>query len=329
MVALNAIEAIMRTSALPINVKFLIEGEEEIGSPSLEPFMQENKELLACDFAVNPDTGTLAPDLPTITYALRGLAYMELRVYGPDHDLHSGVFGGSVLNPAQALCELIAGMHDSQGRVALPGFYDKVRPLSEEERAELSRLPLGDDFFLRSTGAPALYGEAGYTPVERVGARPTLEVNGLLSGFTGEGAKTVLPAWAMAKISCRLVPDQTPEDVYAQMRQYLQEHAPAAIRWTLQEMHGGPAAISDIRSPAVQALSQALETVWGKRPVFKREGGSVPVVTQFQKILGVDSVNTGFAMPDDNMHSPNEKLHLPTWYRGIDAFIHFFFNLAK
>jgi acetylornithine deacetylase/succinyl-diaminopimelate desuccinylase-like protein len=327
MVALKSTEAIVHTGTLPINVKFLIEGEEEIGSPSLEPFMAGHKELLACDFAINPDTGTLAPDIPTITYALRGLAYFELRIYGPDHDMHSGVFGGSVLNPAQALCELIAGMHDAQGRVTLPGFYDKVLPIDAEERAELARLPIGDEFFLKNTGAPGLWGEAGYTSIERVGARPTLEVNGLLSGFTGEGAKTVLPAWAMAKISTRLVPNQTPEEVHQQLLKYLEANAPKSVRWTVVEMHGGAPSMSDRHSSYVQALSAALETVWHKRPVFKREGGSVPVVSQFQKILGVESVNTGFAMPDDNMHSPNEKMHLPTWYLGIDAFIHFFYNL--
>jgi acetylornithine deacetylase/succinyl-diaminopimelate desuccinylase-like protein len=329
MASLKAVESVLHAGALPVNLKFMIEGEEEIGSPSLVPFMESHKELLACDFALNPDTGILDPDVPTITYALRGLAYFELRVFGPDHDLHSGVFGGAVLNPAQALCELIAGMHDAQGRVTLPGFYDVVRPLDAAERAELARLPMGEDFFLRTTGAPALQGEVGYTPVEHVGARPTLEVNGLLSGFTGEGAKTVLPAWAMAKISCRLVPDQTPAEVYQQMLAYLNANAPASIRWTLTDMHGGAPSISDRNSIGNQALTRAMESVWGKRPVFKREGGSVPVVTQFQRILGVESVNTGFALPDDNMHSPNEKMHLPTWYRGIDTFIHFFYNVGE
>ena len=291
--------------------------------------MENHIDLLACDFALNPDTGILDPDVPTITYALRGLAYFELRVFGPDHDLHSGVFGGAVLNPAQALCELIAGMHDTNGRITLPGFYDKVRALKEDERNELARLPIDEKFFLRTTGAPGLWGEAGYTAVERVGSRPTLEVNGLLSGFTGEGAKTVLPAWAMAKISTRLVPDQIPADVYRQMQEYLTTNAPSAIRWTLKEMHGGVPSISDRNSVGNQALTRAMESVWGKRPVYKREGGSVPVVTQFQRILGVESVNTGFALPDDNMHSPNEKMHLPTWHRGIDTFIHFFYNLAE
>jgi acetylornithine deacetylase/succinyl-diaminopimelate desuccinylase-like protein len=329
MVALDAIEAILKTGPLPINFKFLFEGEEEIGSPNLAPFMEAHKDMLQCDFAINPDTGALSPDIPCITYALRGLAYMELRIDGPDHDLHSGVFGGAVLNPAQALCELISGMHDSQGRVTLPGFYDKVLPIESDERAELARFPIGDKFYLEATGVPALIGEAGYTTVERLGTRPTLDVNGLLSGFIGEGAKTVLPAWAMAKISARLVPDQQPVDVYQQMNSYLEAHAPQEIRWSLIHMHGGPASLSNRNSEYIKALSNALETVWHKQPVFKREGGSVPVVLDFQQILGIETVNTGFSMLDDNMHSPNEKLHLPSWYRGIDAFIHFYFNLAE
>jgi len=329
MVALDALEAVVKTSRLPINLKFLFEGEEEIGSPNLAQFLELHQELLKCDFAINPDTGGLSPDFPCITYALRGLAYMEVRVFGPDHDLHSGIFGGAVLNPAQALCELIAGMHDAQGRVTLPGFYDKVTSLSPEERDELARFPIGDEYYLNATGAPALYGEAGFTNIERLGARPTLDVNGFYSGFIGEGQKTVLPAWAMAKISTRLVPGQQPEDVYQQMQSYLEAHAPKEIRWRLIPMHGGPPSISDRNSIYIKSLAKALETVWHKKPVFKREGGSVPVVLDFQKILHIETVNTGFSMADDNMHSPNEKLHIPTWYRGIDAFIHFYFNLAE
>lgn len=329
MATVHAIEAILSAGPLPVNIKFILEGEEEIGSPSLPAFLKEHAALLACDLALNPDTGTLAPDLPTITYALRGLAYFEIRLHGPDHDLHSGVFGGVVHNPGQALCELIAGMHDAEGRVTLPGFYDRVIPLSAEEREELSRIPTDEAYFLRETGAPAVWGEAGYTPTERVGARPTLEVNGLLSGFTGEGSKTVLPAWAMAKISMRLVPDQDPEEVHQQLLAYLKANVPASIRWEVKKMAGGPASLSRRDSAGVQALTKAMESVWGKRPLFKREGGSVPVVTHFRDYLGVESVNTGFAMPGDNMHSPNEKMHLPTWYKGMDAFIHFFFNMAE
>jgi acetylornithine deacetylase/succinyl-diaminopimelate desuccinylase-like protein len=326
---LKAFESIASTGKLPANVKFMIEGEEEIGSPNLAEFIETHRDLLACDFALNPDTGMLAPGLPTITYALRGLAYFEVRVYGPDRDLHSGLFGGVVHNPAQALCELVAGMHDEQGRVALPGFYDRVRSLGEAERSELARLPVDEAYYLNQTGAPALWGEAGYSPVERIGARPTLEVNGLLSGFTGPGSKTVLPAWAMAKISTRLVPDQDPEAVHQQLLDYLAANAPESIRYEVIKMVGGPASISDRNTPGMAAMEQAMETTWGKPPVFRREGGSVPVVVQLQDILGVESINCGFSLPDDNAHSPNEKLDLPTWYRGIDTLIHFFLNLGR
>jgi len=327
--AIDAVEAILETGTLPINVKFIIEGEEEIGSPNLGKFIKDHKELLACDFALNPDTGMVAADLPTITYALRGLAYFELRVYGPSQDLHSGVFGGTVHNPGQAICELIAGMHDENGTITLPGYYDKVRPLTDDERAEIARLPKNEAWYLENTGAPALWGEQEFSPDERVGGRPTLEVNGLYSGYIGEGGKTVLPAYAMAKISCRLVPDQDPDEVYEQFKQYIAENAPPSIRWEITKMVGSPPSISDRNSPWAQAYLNAAETVWGVRPAFKREGGSVPVVTDFQKTLGVDVVNMGFGLPTDNMHGPNEKLELPNWYRGIEALIHFFFNLAN
>jgi len=328
-ISLKAVESLARNGGLPINVKFIIEGEEEVGSPSLGDFIAAHIDLLACDFAINPDTGMMGADFPTITYGLRGLAYFELRISGPDHDLHSGQFGGVVHNPAQALCELIAGMHDERGRITLPGYYDSVRPLDSEEGAELGRLPMDEDFYLKQTGAPALHGEAGYTPIERVGARPTLEVNGLLSGFTGEGSKTVLPAKAMAKISMRLVPNQDPEEVHQQLLRYLEENTPETIRWELIKMAGAPASITDRHLPAVQSLEKALETVWGKPASFRREGGSVPVVAQMADILGVDSVLTGFGLPDDNLHAPNEKIHVPTFYKGIDAFIHFLSNLEK
>lgn len=327
--SLKAVEAYAHTGDLPINVKFIIEGEEEIGSPSLEKFLTENKDLLSCDFAINPDTGMIGADTPTITYGLRGLAYFELRVTGPEHDLHSGIFGGAVHNPAQALCELIAGMHDGNGRVTLPGFYDSVRSLDDEERAELARLPLDETFYLKQTGAPELFGETGYTAYERVGARPTLEVNGLLSGFTEEGSKTVLPAKAMAKISMRLVPDQNPDEVYQQFKRYLEENAPPTIRWELEDLNQGDAAITDCTMPGVVALSQAMEATWGKKPVYKREGGSVPVVAQMQKILGIESVLTGFGLPDDNLHAPNEKIHLPTFFNGIDTFIRYLDILSE
>jgi len=325
----KAVEALRQAGPLGVNLKFLIEGEEEIGSPNLEPFIRAHKDLLSCDFSLNPDSGMLSPELPTVTYGLRGLAYFELRVSGPTSDLHSGQFGGIIHNPAQALCELIAGMHDSQGRVTLPGFYDRVRPLSEEDRKELNRVPTGETYYLQQTGAPALYGEAGYTVPERLGARPTLEVNGLLSGYTGEGPKTVLPSKAMAKISMRLVPDQDPEEVYQQLLQYLREHAPATIRWEVIKMAGGSPSLTDRSLPAVKALQQALQETWGVPPIFRREGGSVPVVSQIQRVLGVESVIAGFGLPDDNLHAPNEKLHLPTFFRGMEAIVRFLDILGR
>lgn len=326
MASIKAVESVLQAGELPVNVKFILEGEEEIGSPNLVPFIKEHGKLLACDVALNPDTGMIGPDAPNITYALRGLAYFELRVYGPEHDLHSGLFGGVVHNTAIVLSELIAGMHDSSGRITLPGFYDDVRPLSAEERKELARLPLDEKHYLEQTGAPALFGEEGYSPSERVGARPTLDVNGLLSGFTGVGSKTVLPAYAMAKISMRLVPDQDPKKVEEGLMAYLKERAPKTVRWEITNLSSDSPSISDINHPATQAMARALEAAWGVPPLYKREGGSVPIVGKMQHLLGVESVLTGFGLSDDNIHAPNEKLHLPTWYKGIQALIHFFYN---
>ncbi len=329
MASLKAVEAVAQ-AGLPVNIKFLIEGEEEIGSPDLADFIAQHREMLAADVCLNPDAGMLGPEWPTITYALRGLAYFELRVYGPDHDLHSGIYGGVVHNPAQALAELLAGMHDEHGRVTLPGFYDKVRPLSPEERQALAQLPFDPTtFFLEQTGVPQLWGEPEYTPVERVGARPTLEINGLYSGFIDKGAKTVIPSYAMAKISCRLVPDQDPDEVAQQLRAYLEAHAPATIRWELDVMAGAPASITDIHTPAVQALAKAMQETWGRPPFYRREGGSIPVVGQMQQILGLESVLTGFGLPDANLHAPNENLHLPTWRKGMEALVRFFYQFGE
>jgi acetylornithine deacetylase/succinyl-diaminopimelate desuccinylase-like protein len=325
--SLKAVESIMKTGGLPVNVKWLIEGEEEMSSEHLDEFIKDHKELLACDFCMNTDAGMLAHDKPSIMTGLRGLAYFELWVHGPSKDLHSGLFGGTVHNPAQALAELIAGMHNKDGKITLPGFYDKVRKLGKKEHKDFARLPVNKKKYLEQTGVPALWGESKFSPQERLGARPTLEINGLLSGFTGPGSKTVLPAWAMAKISCRLVPDQTPEQTLKQMKKYLKQQAPKDIKWELKYLHGAGAALVSKDTTGVKAMSRALETVWGMRPYFLRAGGSIGVVVQLQKRLGVDSVLTGFALPDCDAHSPNEKLHLPTWYKGIDALIHFFYNL--
>ena len=328
MASLNAAEAVAASGA-PLNIKFIIEGEEEIGSPDLAPFIANHKDLVAADVCLNPDAGMLAPDLPTITYGLRGLAYFELYVYGPAHDLHSGVYGGVVHNPAQAIAELIAGMHDKDGRITLPGFYDKVAPLSEEERAALASLPFDPEkFYLERTGVPKLWGEPEYTPIERTGARPTLEINGLYSGYIGEGAKTVIPSYAMAKISCRLVPNQNPAEVADQLRAYLEANAPDTIRWELKVMDGAPASMVNLNQPAVKALAEAMRETWGREPVYRREGGSIPVVGQMQEILGLESVLTGFGLPDSLIHAPNENLHLPTWRKGMEALVRFFYRFA-
>lgn len=329
MASVNAVEAALSQGELPVHIKFLIEGEEEIGSPNLSAFLKEHQDLLKASAALNPDSGMIAAETPTITYGLRGLAYFELRVYGPEHDLHSGLFGGVVNNPAQVLCELIASMHDEKGRITLPGFYDRVTPLEAEERHQLARLPVSADSYKEQTGVPELWGEEGFTPTERVGARPTLEVNGLLSGYTGAGSKTVLPSWAMAKISMRLVPKQDPAEVQEQLIAHLQQHAPKTVRWELEPLAHSPASISDRNHPATQALARALQTVWGVAPVYRREGGSISVVADMQSILGLESVLTGFSLPDDQIHAPNEKLHLPTWHRGIDALIHFLYNVGS
>ncbi len=327
MAAINAVEAVMKTGEFPINVKFMLEGEEEIGSKNMETFLRKHKDLFKADFCLNPDAGAISPDEPTITFGLRGLAYFELCVYGPKQDLHSGLFGGTVHNPAQALAELIAGMHDANGTVTLPGFYDSVRAVTDKEREETAKLPTTPESFLEQTGAPALWGEKEYTPALRVGARPTLEVNGLLSGWTGPGSKTVLPANAMAKISCRLVPDQDPKEVHKQLVKYMEINAPKSIRWEVKFLHQSPWAITDVNTAGVKALHEAMQTVWGRAPLYRREGGSIGVVAMLQNICGVESGLVGGGLPDDNAHSPNERMHLPTWYKNIDAFIHFFFNM--
>jgi len=329
MAYLAARESTIAAGPLPLSIKILIEGEEEVGSPHLEALMTREKDLLRCDAVLNGDTLLLRPDLPTIVYGLRGLAYYELRVETAAHDLHSGLFGGASPNAGQVLCELVAGMHDSRGRVTLPHFYDEVTPLDEEERRELARIPSDPkEFHSQATGFGIL-GEQGYTVTERVGARPTLEVNGLLSGFTEEGSKTVLPARAMAKISMRLVPAQKPDRVKAQLMEYLAQRALAWLKWEVIDLTGSPAAIVRRDTPTMRAAIRALEGAFGAKPMFAREGGSVPVVSLIQNLLGTESIMMGISLPDDNLHAPNEKLHLPSLARGTEAYIRFFYELTR
>ncbi len=327
MAALSAVECILQ-DAPQVNLKFFLEGEEEIGSPSLNAFLEANKELLKADVVLNLDAGMYAPDAPAISYTLRGIAAFELRVYGPGSDLHSGSYGGAVHNPAQALCELLTGMHDENGRVTLPGFYDRVQPLSTEERQRLARLPGGDAAVQQESSVPQLWGEPEYSALERIGARPTLEINGMLSGFTGAGSKTIIPSHSMAKITTRLVGDQRPDEVYEQLKAYLNTHAPKTIRWELDYLGNGMPFTANLELPALKAYIKALQTVWGREPLYIRMGGSIPVSPAMKQILGIDSILAGFGLPDDQVHAPNEKQHLPTWYRGIEALIHFFNNLG-
>jgi succinyl-diaminopimelate desuccinylase len=327
---LKSIEAWLATAGqLPLQVKLLIEGEEEVGSEHLERFLAENSERLACDCVVISDTSQFAPGVPAITYGLRGIAYFELKLTGPKQDLHSGVFGGGVANPAIALVKMLAALIDSDGRITLPGFYDDVTPLTDAERAEFAALPFDECAFMSQLGVEALAGETGFTNLERRWARPSFDVNGLTSGYQGEGAKTVLPARASAKFNFRLVPNQDPAKVAAALRSKLAAHVPAAIRMELIEHHGAPGIVMSLDSPYLQAAAAAVEQGFGRRPAFIREGGSIPIVNTFRDVLKADALLLGWGQNDDNPHSPNEKFSLDDFHRGIRASAALWSELAK
>ncbi len=325
MACVAAVQAAMRAGSLPVNVKFVIEGEEELGSPSFAGLLEEHRDLLTGDFVLNPDAGMLGPETPTIYYGLRGMYVCRLRVYGPARDLHSGSYGGVVHNPIHALSHMIAGLHDADGRVMLDGFYDRVRELTAEERAEMAALPRDEASYLEQSGVSKLWGEPGFTPVEREGARPAVDVIHILAG----SPKSAIPAEANAIVTVRLVPDQDPNEVHEGMMKYLEESIPSTVSWEVKSYEGFPASLTDRSNPGVRALSKAMVEVWGKEPLFCRSGGSIAAVGQLQKVLGLDSVLTGFALPDSQMHGPNEKLHLPTWERGIEALVRFLYYLAE
>ena len=328
MIVLGALKSIIGTGSLPVNIKFMFEGEEEIGSPSIQAFLSEHKELFKSDFVLNLDAGMISKDKPTIVYGLRGLAYFEINVTGPAQDLHSGLFGGVVYNPIQALSELIAGMKNSVGVIQLPGFYDDVEPLSDEEKMAMGKLGMDDQFYMDQTGVRELYGEKGFTPTERIGARPTLDINGILSGYVGEGPKTVIPSKAMAKISMRLVPHQTPEKVSQQLLKYMEQKAPKHIKWEVKMLASDPASLTDMNFYATRCFAKSIKEVWGIPPVYQRGGGSIPIVLHMQKILGTESVLSGFSLPEDNIHSPNERLDLDVFKKGIDTTIHFLYSIS-
>ncbi|HXV75014.1 MAG TPA: dipeptidase, partial [Candidatus Polarisedimenticolaceae bacterium] len=305
-VHVNALEAHLAVAAsAPVNVKFLIEGEEEIGSKHLEPFVRDNRDRLACDAIVVSDTTMFAKGIPSICYGLRGLTYLEIAVRGSDRDLHSGSYGGAVINPANALVGMLARLKDAKGRVTIPGFYDKVRRLSVPERRSFNALPHSDRRFQQAIGAPALFGESGYSTLERVWVRPSLDINGIWAGFTGEGAKTVIPAEAHAKLSMRLVPDQTPKEIARKAMAYLKQLAPAAVKVTVREVHGGDAWVAVTDHRALVSASAAVKRAFGREPVYVREGGSIPIVATFKKLLRVPVVLMGLGLPDDGLHAPN------------------------
>ena len=326
----KSIEAYLKNvGRLPINLKMIIEGEEEIGSEHLEIFVQEHKGLLKADLVLISDTPMFAKGVPSVCYGLRGISYMQLEVAGPNRDLHSGSFGGSVHNPIQALAEMIAGMHDKNGRVTIPGFYDDVKPLSKKERRALLKLPWSDKKYARELGVGALYGEKGFSTLERLWARPTLECNGIWGGFTGEGAKTVLPSKATAKISMRLVPDQSAGKIAKLFERHVKKIAPKTVQPKAIYIHGGEPAVTPIDSPGVKAAVAALEKGFGKKPVYQREGGSIPIVVQFKQILGLDTVLLGFGLPDENAHAPDEFISLENFFGGIRTSVHFLEGLPN
>ena len=324
LIHLKSIEAYLRNGGdLPVNMKLLIEGEEEIGSENLEAFVGEHKELLEADLVLISDSSMFAKGVPSICYGLRGLAYMQVDLVGPVKDLHSGSFGGTVHNPIQALAEIIAQLHDNKGRVSIPGFYKDVAPLSKNERDAYKKLPWSDKKYAKDLGVAQLYGEKGFTTLERVWARPTLECNGVWGGFTGEGAKTVLPSKASAKISMRLVPNQSSGRIAKLFEKHIKKIAPATVKVTIRNLHGGEPAITPIDSPGVQAAVAALEKGFGKKPLYQREGGSIPIVVQFKQLLGLDTVLLGFGLPDENAHAPDEFIDLENFFGGIRTSVHF------
>ncbi|QKG80680.1 dipeptidase [Tenuifilum thalassicum] len=320
----KAFELMVKTNSLPCNVKFMIEGEEEIGSPNLGKWCQENKEMLKADIILVSDTSMIGKDVPSITTGLRGLAYVEVEVTGPNKDLHSGLFGGAVANPANILAKMIASLHDENNRVTIPGFYDDVLEVAPEERAEMARAPFDLEEYKKSLDIDDVHGEAGYTTMERTGIRPTLDVNGIWGGYIGEGAKTVLPSKAYAKISMRLVPNQDHEKIAQLFKKHFESIAPKSVKVNVTIHHGGQGYVAPTNTPAYQAASKAVEDVFGIKPVPFRSGGSIPIISTFEQVLGIKSILLGFGLESDAIHSPNENYPLEQFFRGIETIPRFY-----
>jgi acetylornithine deacetylase/succinyl-diaminopimelate desuccinylase-like protein len=326
---IKAFEAMMRLELLSCNLKFMIEGEEEVGSDNLGTFVKENKARLKADVILISDTSLISLEHPSITVGLRGLSYMEVEVTGPNRDLHSGVYGGGVANPVNILCQMIAALHDEHGRVTIQGFYDKVAGLSTDERKALNSQPFDLEAYKKELGIKEIKGEDGFTTLERTGIRPTLDVNGIWGGYTGEGAKTVLPSKASAKISMRLVPDQDSHVITELFTKHFESHAPKSVTIKVTAHHGGEPAVTSTSSPAYRAASEAFVDVWGKEPIPTRDGGSIPIVALFKKELGLDSVLMGFGLNSDAIHSPNEHYGIKNFLLGIETIVTFYKHFGK
>jgi acetylornithine deacetylase/succinyl-diaminopimelate desuccinylase-like protein len=327
---LKAVEAYLKTGTpLPCDLTFVIEGEEEVGSGSLPGFLKSRRKELACDAIVISDTGMPAKGLPALTYALRGISALEVTLHGPARDLHSGIFGGSVENPAMALAQLLAKLRDKNGRITIPGFYDDVKPLSRFERKQMARLPFKERDYKEMLGVPELFGERGFTPIEQRSARPTLEINGLTSGYQGEGSKTIVPSWARVKITMRLVPNQNPAKIAKLAIRHLKKLCPPTVRMEIEGGHGAEPYLVSPEGPQAGAALRALRQAFGCEPVVMREGGSIPIVNEFKKVLGADTLLLGLALPDDNAHSPNEKFELDCFEKGPLMAAHLWQELAQ
>jgi acetylornithine deacetylase/succinyl-diaminopimelate desuccinylase-like protein len=325
----KAFEAMMKLNQVNCNIKFMIEGEEEVGSENLDTFVIANKEKLKADVILISDTSIISLDQPSITVGLRGLSYMEVEVTGPNRDLHSGVYGGAVANPINTLSKMIASMHDEKGKVTIPGFYDKVVALTAADREAMNKAPFSLEHYKKDLDINDVKGEDGYTTIERTGIRPTLDVNGIWGGYTGEGAKTVLPSKAYAKISMRLVPDQDTKEITELFTKHFESIAPKSVKVKVTALHGGQAAITPTDSKAFQAASAAFEEVWGKKPIPTRDGGSIPIVALFKKELGLDTVLMGFGLDSDAIHSPNEHYGIKNFTLGIETITAFYKHFSK
>ena len=325
----KAFEIMNKIGSLSCNIKFMIEGEEEVGSEHLAHFIKDNEEKLSADVILVSDTAIISLEHPSITVGLRGLSYVEVEVTGPNRDLHSGVYGGAVANPINTLCEMIASLKDEKGTITIPGFYDKVKTLSADERRELNKAPFDLNEYKKELDIKEVKGEAGYTTLERTGIRPTLDVNGIWGGYTGEGAKTVLPSKAYAKISMRLVPDQDNEEITELFSKHFKSIAPPAVKVKVTELHGGQPAVTPTNSKAFAAASKAFEEVWGKTPIPTRDGGSIPIVALFKEVLGLDTVLMGFGLDTDAIHSPNEHYGVTNYLKGIETITAFYKHFAN